>query len=165
MEKEHWTGRRGYSIRGLWSAPIAGVVRQCHSSAKVAWLLQRDKDVRTVCGFSKDDLPGDDALGRFLRKLVAHEQLLEECFTGLVKRLQELLPGFGAKLAGDSTDIKAYSNGHKKNPSDADGRWGAKGAGHHAGQKGKEKDLYWWFGYKLHLVVDALYEPPATPLY
>ena len=26
LEKEHWTGRRGYSVRGMWSALIAGVL-------------------------------------------------------------------------------------------------------------------------------------------
>ena len=59
---------------------------------------------------SKDNLPGEDALGRFLNKLIQHEDLLEGCFTGLVERLRQLSPGFGARLAVDSTDIKAYSN-------------------------------------------------------
>ena len=175
LERERWTGRKGYPVRGMWSALIAGVLRQCHSLADVVRLLERDKDTRIVCGFSKDNTPGEDAMGRFLKKLVRHERLLEECFTGLVQRLRELLPGFGAKLAVDSTDIEAYSNGHSKNPSDHDARWGAKGAGHRAGpktdsgaagktgtKKGKERDLYRWFGYKLHLVVDAVYELPVS---
>jgi IS5 family transposase len=175
LEREHWTGRKGYPMRGMWSAMIVGVLRQCHSLAEVVRLLQRDKGARAVCGFSKDNIPSEDALGRFLKKLVSHEVVLEECFTDLVSRLRELLPGFGSKLAVDSTDIEAYSNGHCKSPSDPDARWGAKGAGHHGGpradsgaegkagaKKGKERELYWWFGYKLHLVVDALYELPVS---
>jgi IS5 family transposase len=71
----------------------------------------------------------------------------------------------------DSTDIEAYANGHRKSPSDPDARWGAKGAGHHAGpkvkgeggtEKGKKRDLYYWFGYKLHLAVDSVYELPVS---
>jgi len=175
LEREHWTGRKGYSVRGMWSALIAGVLYQCQSLAQVARLLRRDKDVRMVCGFSKDNLPGEDALGRFLNKLVRHEELLEGCFVGLVEQLRELLPGFGAKLAVDSTDIEAYSNGHRKSPSDLDARWGVKGyrqggtgvkgteADTNKGaKKGKKRDLYYWFGYKLHLVVDALYELPVS---
>ena len=172
LERERWTGRKGHSVRGMWSALIAGVLYQCHSIAEVVRLLERNRDVRMVCGFSKGGLPSEDALGRFLSKLVKHEDLLEECFVGLVERLRQLLPGFGAKLVVDSTDIKAYSNGHRKSPSDPDARWGAKGAGHHAGPKadaeagcageGKKRDLYWWFGYKLHLMVDALYELPVS---
>ncbi len=171
LERERWTGRKGYSVRGMWSALIAGILRQCHSTAEVVRLLERDKQVRMVCGFSKDNLPGEDALGRFLNKLVEHEGLLEECFRSMVKDLCHLLPGFGAKLAVDSTDIEAYSNGHRQNPSDPDARWGAKGAGHHSGpkigsaaevRKGKRRDLYYWFGYKLHLIVDAVYELPIS---
>jgi hypothetical protein len=164
LEREHWTGRKGYSVRGMWSALIAGLLHQAHSLADVVRLLERDKDIRIVCGFSKDNIPSQDALGRFLKKLVGHADLLEKCFADLVKEARQLLPGFGAKLAVDSTDIKAYSNGHRQNSSDKDARWGAKGAGHHSGPaKGdKQRDPYYWFGYKLHLVVDALYELPVS---
>ena len=175
LERERWTGRPGYPVRGMWSALIAGVLYGCEHIAEVVRLLQRDKEVRMVCGFHKGCLPGEDALGRFLKKLVRHEDLMEGCFTGLVERLRQLLPGFGAKLAVDSTDIDAYSKGHRSKPSDPDARWGAKGGGHHAGpkadsgaggktgaKKGKEGELYWWFGYKLHLVVDAVYELPVA---
>lgn len=175
LERERWTGRKGHPIRGMWAALIAGVLNQCQSLADVPRLLKRDNETRVVCGFSKDKIPDEDAFGRFLKKLVRHEELVEECFSGLVERLRQLLPKFGAKLAVDSTDIQAYSNGHRKNPSDADARWGAKGVGHHAGpkadsgaegktgaKKSKERDLYWWFGYKLHLVVDAVYELPVS---
>ena len=164
LEREHWTGRRGYSVRGMWSALVAGLLYQCNSLAEVVRLLERDKDTRLVCGFSNDNIPSQDALGRFLKKLVSHADLLEKCFTDLVKESRQLLPGFGSKLAVDSTDIKAYANGHRKIPADSDAKWGAKGAGHHSGpaKKDKQRDLYYWFGYKLHLVVDALYELPVS---
>jgi len=68
-------------------------------------------------------------------------------------------------------------------PKDPDARWGAKGASHKGlalslskGLKGtgetlatggdkksqKKRDTYFWFGYKLHMVVDALYELPVS---
>lgn len=172
IESEHWTGRKGYPVRGMWSALIAGVLYQCESLADVVRLLEHDKDTRIICGFARDNMPGDDALGRFLKKLVKHEALLEECFASLVERLRALLPGFGKKLAVDSTDIKAYANGYRKNPTDASARWGVKGEGHQEDKtetesvakdsKRKERELYRWFGYKLHLVVDALYELPIS---
>ncbi len=70
MEREHWTGRKGYSVRGMWSALIAGILYQSHSIAESVRFLERDKHVRMICGFSKDNLPGEDALGRFLNKLI-----------------------------------------------------------------------------------------------
>jgi transposase len=170
LESEHWTGRKGYSVRGMWSALIAGILYQCSSLAEVRRLLERDKDTRIVCGFTRDNIPSEDAFSRFMKKLVNHEDLLEQCFCGLVERLRELLPGFGGKVVVDSTDIKAYANGFRKNPADTDARWGVKGAtvtkqdpDEETLTKGKKKkDLYSWFGYKLHLVVDALYELPIT---
>lgn len=163
LEKEHWTGRKGYSVRGMWSALIAGVLKQANSLADVVRLLERDKDTRLVCGFSQDNIPSHDALSRFLKKLAEHEDLLEKCFSELVKEARGNLPEFGDKLAVDSTDIKAYANGHRKIPSDPDARWGAKGASHHgAPAKDKQRETYYWFGYKLHLVVDALYELPVS---
>jgi len=164
LEGEHRTGRKGYSVRGMWAALIAGLLGQAHSITDVLRLLERDKDIRIVCGFSKDNIPSHDAMCRFLKKLVGHVDLLEKCFSDLVKESRQLLPGFGAKLAVDSTDIKAYSNGHRQNPSDKEARWGAKVAGHHSGpaKRDKQRDLYYWFGYKLHLVVDAVYELPVS---
>ncbi|GEM_PF-178117 len=180
LEREHWTGRKGYPVRGMWSALIAGVLNQCHSLSDVIRMLEHDKDTRVVCGFSKDDIPSEDALGRFLKKLVRHEDLLQECFEGLVEKLRQLLPGFGRKLVVDSTDIEAFSDGHSKTPSDVDARWGAKKKGQSGGKeiptgrdktgqgveagtkKGKSQDIYYWFGYKLHLVVDAIYELPIA---
>jgi len=174
LEKERWTGRKGYCVRGMWAALIAGVLHQCDSLAGVVRLLKRNKDIRMICGFpGKDEIPSEDAIGRFLKKLVRHEALLEECFRGLVEKLRQLLPEFGRKLVADSTDIEAYSNGHKKEKSDPDARWGVKGkhgngeieaeTGLEGGErKGKRRDLYYWFGYKLHVLVDAIYELPVS---
>jgi hypothetical protein len=163
LEQEHWTGRKGYSVRGMWSALIAGLINQCHTLADIVHLLKRDKETRLICGFSKDDMPGEDALGRFLKKLVKHAVLFDEFIQALVDKLRELLPGFGAKLAVDSTDILAYANGYREHPADTDARWGAKKKGNSKdkGEK-KEPDVYYWFGYKLHLVIDALYELPLA---
>ncbi len=176
LQKDRWTGRKGYPVRGMWSTLICGVVQGCHSIAEVVRLLRRDKSLRVACGLAgRDEVPSEDALGRFLKKLVKHEELLEKCFAGLVAKLRQLLPGFGDKLAADSTDILAYSDGHRKEPSDRDAQWGAKGAGQHGrpsvssedgaaqgGKKRKERDLYYWFGYKLHLLVDAVHELPVS---
>jgi len=171
LERERWTGRKGHSIRGMWSALIAGVVYQSTSLAGVVRLLKGNKAVREVCGFAMDEIPEEDALGRFLRKLVRHEKELEECFESMVERLRQLFPGYGKKLVGDSTDIVAWSNGHcrqGRQPSDSDAKWGAKKASHRGGKAEGDKkderkdDLYYWFGYKLHLLTDALTELPVS---
>jgi hypothetical protein len=40
LESEHWTGRKGYPVRGMWSALIAGVLYQSHSIAEIIRLLR-----------------------------------------------------------------------------------------------------------------------------
>ena len=161
LERERWTGRKGHSIRGMWAALIAGVVHQSPSVAGVVRLLKTNKAVREVCGFAMDEIPDEDALGRFLHKLVRHEKELEGCFESMVERLRQLFPGFGKKLVGDSTDIVAWSNGHRHQPSDRDAKWGAKKASHRGGKAegdkkdGKKENLYYWFGYKSKILRTA----------
>lgn len=58
------------------------------------------------------------------KKKARHENLVEEIFEDLVEKVRKLLPGFGQKVAVDSTDIEAYSNGRRKVKSDPDARWG-----------------------------------------
>lgn len=174
LERRHWTGRKGYSVRGMWAMLVAEVLHGCRSIAETVRLLERDKTLRSLCGFpSRDDVPTEDALGRLLKKVVEHRDLLEACLEDLAEKLRQLLPGFGRKLVGDSTDIKAYANGHRSEPSDPDARWGAKGArqqpeipvetesGEVESRKGKKRDVYYWFGYKLHLLIDAVHELPV----
>lgn len=170
LEEEHWVGRKGYSVRGMWSSLIAGVVYRYPTIAEVVRQLEMNPGLRFICGFpAVDDVPSEDAFGRFLRKLVEHEAELEWCFQDLVMRFKEVAPGFGKKVVADSTDIEAYSNGYRKVKSDPDARWGVKG-GKGGGEKNeaeekdksKNKDLYYWFGYKLHLLIDAIYELPIS---
>lgn len=171
LEEEHWVGRKGYSVRGMWSALIAGVVYRYPSIADLVRQLNMNPGLRFICGFpAVDDIPSEDAFGRFLSKLVENEAELEWCFQDLVKRFKEIAVDFGQKVVADSTDIQAYSNGYRKVKSDPDARWGAKrgkgGGGkdsEEAKEKGsKNKDLYYWFGYKIHLLIDAIYELPIS---
>ncbi len=76
LEREHWTGGKGYAIRGMWAALIAGLLHQCYTLSAVVRLLARDKYTRIICGFSRDQIPSEDALSRFLKRLVAHEDLV-----------------------------------------------------------------------------------------
>jgi len=92
-------------------------------------------------------------------------------FNELVKKLTDILPDFGEMLAIDGKAIQSHANG-KNNCEDknCDGRrdidadWGKKK------YSGENKDgTSWqkvvsWFGYRLHLIVDANYELVSTSL-
>jgi len=169
-------GPRGYPARVLWSALIAGVVYRLPTIAELIRHLDTNPYLRMVCGIeSQSGVPSAPTFSRFLSRLVKHEGLLDACFDDLVIRFEVLAPGFGESVGADSTDVHAYSRGKKSGASDPDASWSAKGSkqGSSKGRKGEDgkgekgkkkpkKDLYWWFGYKVHLLVDTKYEVPIA---
>ena len=184
LEGENDVGRTGFHARVLWAALIAGVVYRIPSVAELRRNLLTNPYLRFVCGIeSAAKVPSEATFSRFLRRLVQHEDLLEECIDDLVKRFAVLAPGFGEDVIADSTDIHAYARYRKSGSADPDATWGAKsskeasskrgkkskpsGEVSHSGKEsgnGKTKDKYWWFGYKLHLLIDAKYEVPIAAI-
>ena len=177
LQGDDGVGPTGFHARVLWSAMIAGVVYRIPSIAELRRNLASNPYLRFVCGMSSAaHVPSESTFSRFLTRLLKHEYLLDQCFDDLVKRFAVLAPGFGEEVIADSTDIHAYARFRKRGSADPDATWGAKSSkeasskrgtkrnaprqtGQEAqdGKKGKAKDKYWWFGYKLHLLVDARY--------
>lgn len=177
-------GRVGYRARVLWSALIAGVVYRLPSVAELRRNLKSNPYLRFACGMgSAADVPSEATFSRFLTRLIKHEDLLDQCVDDLVRRFAALAPGFGEAVVADSTDIQAFARGKKSGSADPDATWGAKGSKEASSKKGnkanprkevsnagentdkkKAKDKYWWFGYKLHLLVDAKYEVPIAAI-
>ena len=171
-------GPQGYPARVLWSSLIAGVVYRIPTIAELIRNLESNPYLRITCGIhSAGGIPSAPTFSRFLSRLVKHEGLLDECLDDLVRRFAVLAPGFGESVAGDSTDVHAYSRGKKAGASDPDATWGAKDSkeGPSKGRKGKDgkeekgkkkakDDLYWWFGYKIHLLSDTKYEIPIAAI-
>ena len=126
--------------------------------------LQYDPALRAVCGFDGPDwLPCRRTFNRFIRRLADHNDLVADCFYALTDQLRELLPGFGDVVAIDSTDVRSHSNPNKKSKatrltSDPEARWGVK---HSVRSKNSESTEY-FFGYKVHMVVDATHDLPLT---
>lgn len=121
-----------------------------------------------MCGFhSKKQIPVADVYSRFLKNLYNNEQLLDEIFNQLIDEVQILLPDFGKDLAIDGKALSSVATGYNKNKKtdgrrDLDANWGIKE------YKGtRENGTLWtktvkWFGYNLHLIVDANYELPIA---
>jgi len=99
-----------------------------------------------------------------------HVDGLEEIFDELVDRLREELPGFGETLAIDSKQIRTHARARKiddmsKEPDgrrDLDADFGKKTYREVEERGNLFQRVRKWFGYKLHLIVDADYELPVT---
>jgi len=164
-------GRRDdYPIRAVWNSVLAGIVFEHESVESLRRELGRNAELRQMCGFDVfkggQAVPPASVYSRFLRKLFCHQEQVDEMFDALVAQVRELLPGFGKRLAIDSKAIE--SHGRPSDNKERDGRreceadWGTK---RYRGVR--EDGSVWetvkrWFGYKLHLIVDADYELPVA---
>ena len=119
--------------------------------------LQSNPVLAVACGItSNEGIPTKFAYSRFMGKLAQpkHVVMVKNIIRSLTRSLYVTLPGFGKSVAIDSTDGKAWSNGAKKPVSDPDATWAAK-----LDTAGKKK---FYYGYKLHLLIDTQYELPVA---
>ena len=100
------------------------------------------------------------------RRLRRYQPQLEERFHSALDELRIELPDLGQVQALDGKELDSLAKGQSTYPlpkdtsqKDTDGRrdrdadWGVKGSG---------ERKHYWFGYLLHLVVDATYEVPLA---
>jgi len=119
-----------------------------------------------MCGFF-NQVPPAWVYTRFLKKILKHTEEVDKIFEKLVKQMRELLPDFGKHLAVDSKAIPSFAR-HQNGNETTDGRRDTDANYGKKEYRGKHKDgSFWekivkWFGYKLHLVVDATYELPVA---
>jgi len=164
LDIERYKGRDDYPVRAMWNSLLAGIVFQHESVEKLRRELARNGQLREICGFF-NKVPPAWVYTRFFKKLFRNEEEIDNIFEKLVKELQEQLPDFGKHLAIDSKAIESFAKrkNEKQTPDgrrDTDADYGKKE------YRGRDKDgkawekIVKWFGYKLHLIVDATYELP-----
>ena len=149
-------GRKGHPLVALWRAYLASFALNLPSTNALIRRLEDDVELRVLCGFGQV-LPHRTTFNHFISRLSYHRDLVEDCITALTGQLADELPGFGEKVAVDSTVVYTHSNPNRKVVSDPEASWTKK---HSVKAKG-EKDE-WHFGYKYHLAADATYGLPIT---
>lgn len=170
MESRRGKGRDDYPIRAVWNSILAGVVLGHPHIQSLRRELQRNAELRQICGFDVlkglKAVPSERAYSGFLHALFNYQTSIDAMFDTLVERLTRLLPDFGKTLGVDSKGVESFGNsttgetGDRRRDTDAD--WGRKE------YKGKNKDgkawrkVVKWFGYKIHLLVDTTYELPVA---
>ncbi|MHC4687490.1 MAG: transposase [Planctomycetota bacterium] len=173
LESHRGKGRNDYPIRAVWNSLLAGIVFQHNSIESLRRELFRNGQLRWLCGFdlakAAAGVPPAHVYTRFLKLLLRHTEQIEHIFDDLVEQLRKELPGFGTNLAIDGKAIDTHARPRKGlRQMSADGR---RDTDADFGKKTytgvRENGTTWqnvvkWFGYKLHLIVDADYELPVA---
>ncbi len=170
LETGRGRGRNDYPVRPMWNSLIAGFVFQHPSIAALRRELLRNGQLRDLCGFDPfagaAAVPSEFAYTRFQHQVRKQQGQVDEMFHRALDELRIELPDLGQVQALDGKELHSLANGESSYPlpkdkgkQDTDGRrdrdadWGVKGSG---------KKKHYWFGYLLHLVVDATYELPLA---
>lgn len=185
LEQERGNGRDEYPIRPVWNSILAGVVFQHPAVACLRRELRRNAELRQLCGFDpllgEGAVPTDSAYSNFLESVMGHEETIRGMFHVLVEKLRTHLPDLGRYLAIDGKALPSFGKPQKKKHAEASDRndkeqedgsqdrradhdadWGVKT------YRGKGKDgtawekIVRWFGFELHLLVDATHELPVN---
>ena len=157
LDKKRGKGRNDYPHRVMIQCLIGGIVNRSPSISQLIEQLRKNPGFRYLCGIdSSIGIPTESAFSRFIANLTESEALaaMEDVFHQLVTQLSKFLPEYGQTAALDATHLEAFSRGTRKHPSDRDARWGKK--------KDNNGNWFRWFGYKLHLLVDAKHELPMA---
>jgi transposase len=171
LESHRGKGRDDYPVRAMWNSILAGIVYQHASIESLRRELMRNAQLRQLCGFDLlkgiDAVPSSNAYTNFLKRLIAHMDMIDSVFCELVDRLSELLEGFGQVLAIDSKAMKSRARRVSRSGSvDLRGEIDAdKGFKTYRGRRcdgSTWETVKSWFGFKLHLIVDAEYELPVA---
>ena len=165
------TGRRGYPIASLWRAFLVGRILGMPSVNALIRRLHENPELRLICGLSR--MPHRTTFLRFFHRLARHRGEVDACIATLTEKIAADLPGFGTKVAVDSTVVPTHGNPNRrhKRPADADAdwtddfdlkdaeaSWTKKNSARAYGSDGK----VWFYGYKYHLLCDVTYDIPMV---
>jgi hypothetical protein len=132
--------------------------------------LKRNPALCEIYGFDifqgTEAVPSSGCYSRFIKRILKHQNLIQEIFQNLLNEIQILLPDFGENLTVDGKALSSFGNkeGTLKgdNWGDHEADWG-KHVSRWASPDGRfVEKVKKWFGFTLHLIVDSKYELPVS---
>jgi hypothetical protein len=149
---KHHTGA-GYLTEPLWRAYMLSFILNMDCTNDLIRRLEESPNLIELCGFDMDKpLPSRWAFDRFIISLAEYPEPIERLLDRAVDQLHQL-PDFGVTVAADSTPVRSHSNPEKKVKSDPEADFIVK--------EGNIRKVWKW-GYKLHLLVDTVWELPIA---
>jgi hypothetical protein len=157
-------GRDDYPVARLWSVVLLTILLRHHSVEDCLAELHRNPALCRLIGINaENEIPHGWNVSRFLDVLGQQPHLcaLRHIFDSLARPLGQAVPDLGRHTAGDATAL----NGRPKSDAKAVQAEIKQGLPQPSGGKKEYKDdagnvteVYEWFGYKLHLLVDVKHE-------
>jgi len=156
-------GRNDYPVHVLWGVVVLRVALRHLTTEAVLGELRRNEALRRLIGIeSEQRVPKSWNISRFEDVLgqEPHRTLLKDVFNELVKCLGAAVVTLGVDTAGDATALSARRKAEKAAEEES-----AEGLPQASGGRKEYKDddgrvtkVVEWFGFKLHLLVDAKHE-------
>jgi hypothetical protein len=144
----------GYLMEPLWRAYMLSFILNMDCTNDLIRRLEESPNLIELCGFDMDKpLPSRWAFDRFIISLAEHLGPIERLLDRAIYQLHQQLPDFGVTVAADSTPVRSHSNPGKKIKSDPEADFIVKEGSIHK---------VWKWGYKLHLLVDTVWELPIA---
>jgi hypothetical protein len=157
-------GRDDYPVHVLWGVVLLKIALRHVTFEATLGELSRNEALRRLIGIDEEqDVPKPWNISRFVDVLGQEPHLgeLRRIFDSMVRRLGMAVPDLGKDTAGDSTALHARAKADDK----AVAAEVAAGLPQPSGGKKEYTDdankvvkIVEWFGYKLHLLVDAKHE-------
>lgn len=159
LRKWRGRGRDDYPIEVLWGVCLLRPLLRHTSFEQTIAELHRNQDLRLLIGAEvTEQIPKKWNVSRFMQVLgrEPHLSLAMKAFDQLAARLGEAVPDLGVHTAGDSTGLSARLGRAKGRRGGLPQPTGGKKV--YTDEKGSITEVLEWFGYKLHLLVDAKHE-------
>ena len=164
LRQHRGRGRNDCPVHVAWGVVLLRIALRHTSFVATLGELGRNEALCRLIGIDRQqDLPDSWNISRFLDVLgrEPHFSELRRIFDTMIQRLGLAVPDLGRDTAGDSTALHARpkANQHAVKAEIAQGLPQPSG-GHkeYTDDDGKVTKIVEWFGYKLHLLVDARHE-------
>ena len=151
-------GRNDYPVHVLWRAHVTRYLLRHVTMEACLAELERNPALRRVVGIEEGTgVPEPWNMSRFLEVLGREEHLaiLKRMFEGLAGRLGRAVEGLGKDLAGDSAALNARADADPAGTALPQPDGSRK---EYRDDAGRVVEVYEWFGYKFHLLVDVRHE-------
>ena len=106
LDQYRWTGRKGYSPESMWRAMLLRYLLNIRYTRDLIVQLSASEELRFLCGF-EDDVPSESTFSRFLGRLLAHQDLVDDV-------LNQVIDLTGAELKGFGRAVGSGFHGHRR---------------------------------------------------